>query len=96
MKKLFFFLSFTFVFLFNPIHHANAKDAIFKEVATFNELFTKNKAVGTLVIYDYKSNIYYYHNKDRAFKRFEPASTFKIYNSLIALDNNIVKDARRY
>lgn len=48
---------------------------------------------GTIVLYDSKNNRYFRHNEKRAATRYTPASTFKIPNSLIGLENDAVKDA---
>ncbi len=55
--------------------------------------FEKFSAQGTIVIYDerHQDDIYYVHNKERAVKRFSPASTFKIAHSLFALDAGLIE-----
>lgn len=55
-------------------------------------IFTKNNIEGTIVISSLDGSQEYVHNISRAQKRFLPASTFKILNSLIALDENVIKD----
>jgi beta-lactamase class D len=47
---------------------------------------------GALVIYDLKANTYGRYNKARCTRRFSPMSTFKIPNSLIALETGVLKD----
>ena len=44
------------------------------------------KTKGTFVLYDSKNNRYVRHNESRCRRRFTPASTFKIPNSLIGLE----------
>lgn len=65
----------------------------YAEDARLAEVFNRANANGTIVIYDTASDKYYIHNDKRANERFYPASTFKIFNSLIALSEGVVKDA---
>ena len=58
-----------------------------------DDVFARHGVNGTLVIYDVQKNGYWLHNAGRAAERFYPASTFKIFNSLIALGEGVVKDA---
>ena len=60
-------------------------DNSLKENEILNKLFTQEQIDGTLVIIDPNKN-FLVHNIARANIRYTPASTFKIYNSLIALD----------
>lgn len=48
---------------------------------------------GAFVLYDLKSDRYVRHNEPRCRRRFTPASTFKIPNSLIGLETGVVRDA---
>jgi len=48
---------------------------------------------GAFVLYDLKNNRYVRHNESRGRRRFTPASTFKIPNSLIGLETAVVRDA---
>lgn len=47
---------------------------------------------GSIVIHDLKNNTTFYYNEARARKRFSPASTFKIFNSLVGLETGIITD----
>lgn len=58
-----------------------------------DDIFAQHGVNGTLVIYDVQKNSYWLHNAGRAAERFYPASTFKIFNSLIGLSEGVVKDA---
>ncbi|MDP5082878.1 MAG: penicillin-binding transpeptidase domain-containing protein, partial [Rickettsiaceae bacterium] len=49
-----------------------------------------NNAQGTIVIASLNNDIIFIHNTDRANERLSPASTFKIPNSLIALEEGIL------
>lgn len=52
-----------------------------------------DSVVGTFVLYDLEENNYYYFNEERAETRFPPMSTFKIPNSLIALETGVLENA---
>ena len=47
---------------------------------------------GSITIYDYKNNKWFYSDKKDSEKRTLPASTFKIPNSLIGIEEHAVKD----
>ena len=50
------------------------------------------KKNGTVVIYDQNADKYFVYNKQRSTLRLTPFSTFKIPNSLIALETGIIPD----
>lgn len=56
------------------------------------EIFKKHEAEGTLVTYSLSNDQYYLYNEDRSNEKFSPASTFKIINSLIALNESVISD----
>lgn len=60
------------------------------EYDTYKKLFDSAGYAGCFVLYDVDEDIRYYVNKKRAQKRYSPASTFKIVNSLIALETKAV------
>ena len=47
---------------------------------------------GTFVLYDLHDRSYQIYNRSRADTPFPPASTFKIFNSLVALETAVIKD----
>ncbi|MGQ4648764.1 class D beta-lactamase [Lyngbya aestuarii] len=55
-----------------------------------NKLFQDTE--GAFVLKDLKDNQYIRYNKARCSQRFSPYSTFKIPNSLIALETGVIKD----
>ena len=55
-------------------------------------IFKKTNIDGTLIISSLKSNKEYIYNNSRAITRYIPASTFKIPNTLITLEEGIIKD----
>lgn len=56
------------------------------------KIFTNFKINGTIVISSLDGNKEYIYNKSRAIKGYLPASTFKIPNTLIALEEQVIKD----
>jgi len=58
----------------------------------FQEILSKNKLIGSILIYDYNEDIYHSNDFNRAKKGFIPASTFKVPNSIVALETGVVKD----
>ncbi|HKB86194.1 MAG TPA: penicillin-binding transpeptidase domain-containing protein, partial [Ignavibacteriaceae bacterium] len=54
--------------------------------------YDNHKVTGCIVIYELNENKYVIYNKERCDQRFLPASTFKILNSLIALETGVIKD----
>ncbi|WP_084554929.1 class D beta-lactamase [[Phormidium ambiguum] IAM M-71] len=47
---------------------------------------------GSIVIYDKNNDRFYEHNQSQNTTAFLPASTFKIFNSLVALETGVIKD----
>ncbi|MCP4112308.1 MAG: class D beta-lactamase [Desulfobacteraceae bacterium] len=67
---------------------ANAEDS---DLAA---LFSERNVKGTIIISSSDGKTEYLHNKARAEKRFLPASTFKIPNTLIALEEGAVPNEK--
>ena len=63
-----------------------------QERPDFARHFSEAGAVGTFVLFDAGENRYLVHNVGRARQRFIPASTFKVLNSLVALETRVVAD----
>jgi len=55
-------------------------------------LFSENGIDGTIVISSLDGTKEFVHNRERSEQRFLPASTFKILNSLIALDEKVIEN----
>jgi beta-lactamase class D len=68
-----------------------AQAAGWEENPRVGDLFRSAEVKGTFVLYDVTAQTYIGHDKARAEKRFVPASTFKIPNSLIGLSVGAVK-----
>jgi beta-lactamase class D len=58
----------------------------------FARFFEQAGTVGTIVVLDVRTNVAQVYNAKRAAELFPPASTFKILNSLIALETGVVTD----
>ncbi len=67
---------------------ANAEDL------DLGRLFSDRSSEGTIVLSSLDGSTTYIHNKKRAEKRLLPCSTFKIPNTLIALDEGAVTDEK--
>ncbi len=70
----------------SSIRPATARDI------NLDSLFNKYGFTGSFVVLDNSANEFVYYNQKRCEKRFSPASTFKIPNTLISLENNIISD----
>lgn len=64
--------------------------SIATNAATVAEVFASENVIGTLVVAKADGTIVHVHNDERAKLRLSPASTFKIPNTLIALDAGVV------
>ncbi len=63
---------------------------VFAADETLAQLFVKNNIEGTIVLSSMNSQQTFIHNYQRSKQRFATASTFKILNTLIALEEKIV------
>ncbi len=57
-----------------------------------SKIFTEHNVEGTILISSLDGKTTYLYNKERAEKRFLPASTFKIPNTLIALKEGVISN----
>lgn len=80
-----------FCAIFVTIPLSSISAANWEENAKFDELFKSAGVNGTFVLYDVTANTYIGHDKVRAERRYVPASTFKIPNTLIGLSVGAVK-----
>ncbi len=62
----------------------------FAEDQALAKLFARQGVEGTIVISSLNSRQVFIHNNSRASQRFSPASTFKILNTLIALEEKAI------
>ena len=58
----------------------------------FKKIFSDNEVCGSIIILDYLNDKYYEYNPKRNDSTYLPASTFKILNSLIALELSVISD----
>lgn len=75
-------------------HSSFAKEPI--ENKDLSKIFTKYNANGSILIYNSNNNSYTGYNLTRCKKGFLPASTFKIPNSLIALETEVADVDTQY
>jgi beta-lactamase class D len=64
----------------------------YQEIPEVAKCFHNGEVAGTFVLFDVAKDTMLVWNEGRAKKRFVPASTFKIANSLIGLDTGAVKN----
>lgn len=64
------------------------------EMPEWKKYFDESNVKGTFVLYDQQKGKYFIYNKERYDTRFIPASTFKIFNSLVALETKVVKSEK--
>ncbi|MCJ7649072.1 MAG: class D beta-lactamase, partial [Candidatus Lokiarchaeota archaeon] len=77
----------SFILLLSVIVYAQTEETI-----DLKKYFDEYNHVGSFVLYDLKNDKYIRYNPDRCKQQFIPASTFKIFNSLAALETGAVKD----
>lgn len=61
----------------------------------WGRFFEKHGVVGTIVVYDLKADHFSVFDEERAGRPMTPASTFKIANTLIALETGVVADEQQ-
>lgn len=66
----------------------------YKEITEWGKYFREEGVTGTIIIYDQQKGKYSVYNKERYRTRYLPASTFKILNSLIALETEVIKSEK--
>ena len=57
-----------------------------------DEIFAQQDMKGTILVFDSKEKVYYSNDFQLAEKGYLPASTFKIINSIIAFESDVLKD----
>lgn len=87
MKPFIHSLIFSFIFIISTTTTLFANELNQK----IEEIFSKADTNATFVLYDMQKEKLVIHNQARAQKRYTPASTFKIANSLIGLETKTVK-----
>jgi len=77
---------------FSDGHDAQGHASLETERPDLSRHFKAYEARGTLVLLDDSTGAWLRYNPERAKTRFTPASTFKIFNSLVALQTGVVAD----
>ncbi len=62
------------------------------QAQSFETLCKQCEVDGTIVLYDFKGDKWFFSDSAKAMQSTLPASTFKIINSLIALETGVIKD----
>ena len=62
------------------------------EQPSWGRYFSESEVQGCFLLYDLRKDKYFSYNTERVNKGFLPASTYKILNSLIALEFGVVRD----
>lgn len=75
----------------NLISQASARQQPSPKV-NFERHFQAAKVEGSILIYDLNNDQRYQYNARRNSTAFPPASTFKIFNSLVALETGVIRD----
>lgn len=63
-----------------------------KTEQSWEKYFTEYKVEGTFMLFNNSQGSFKVYNIDRAKERFLPASTFKIFNSLVGFETGVIKD----
>lgn len=63
-----------------------------KEEKSWEKYFREYKVEGTFMLFNNSNGVFKVYNLDRAKEAFLPASTFKIFNSLVGLQTGVAKD----
>ena len=75
-----------------PLANSFAADAAWREHPDWKAEFADRGVTGTALIYDERDDTFLVYDRARAETPFLPASTFKVFNALVALETGAVKD----
>lgn len=78
-------------FVFVMITHTTVTVA-YSQVPDYFKYFDSCKVTGSFVLYNNNDSSFFEIDAQRCKERFIPASTFKIFNSLVALETGVIKD----
>ncbi len=70
----------------------SCSDIRIKEHKEWKQYFDEYGVEGCFEVYDNNKETAHYYNKERSALRVSPASTFKIFNSLVALEDGVAAD----
>lgn len=63
-----------------------------EERPDFAKYFKEARVEGAFLLYDLKNDKYLAFNSERLLRGYVPASTYKIFNSLVALETGVIRD----
>jgi len=82
-------------FLFGIFLFASCRDSRVHDKAEWGRVYeSRGVKNACMIVRDNNHEAVYFYNKDGCLAQVSPASTFKIFNSLVALDNALVQDDR--
>ena len=81
-------IGFLFLFVFSACSEK------ITERKDWDKVFEEYGVKGSFLLYDQKNDSYMAHNYARCEQGFVPASTFKIFNALVGLETEVVKDEK--
>lgn len=87
MRQIFLTIAFGLIF------QAGLSQKVFEK--DYNSIFNKHGVDGCFVLYNQTDNEYVKYNSNLCHTGFIPASTFKIPNSLIAMEEGVIKDTNQ-
>ena len=64
-----------------------------QEKPEYAAIFDEFGVEGSFMAYDLNNDSYTYYNRERCSQQFLPASTFKVFNALVALETGVIADA---
>ncbi len=79
---------FTYFFLFILLAGTSASQS----THDFSKYFDEYNVKGSFLLYDQNKDEYIYYDSARCNTQFIPASTFKIFNSLVSLETGVIAD----
>jgi beta-lactamase class D len=80
------------VICFGVLCYASSHKSKWIENQNWDNYFQKEKVQGCFLLYDLQRNEYISYSRRRVNTGFLPASTYKIFNSLVALETGAVRD----
>lgn len=78
--------------LFIAAFATSCSDVRIKEHPEWKKYFDEYQVDGCFEVYDNNKEIAHYYNKERCATQLSPASTFKIFNSLVGLETGVAPD----
>lgn len=92
MKNILFVVFISMIFLFVCCNTTTNKNLMKPEISDFDKILDSFQVNGSILIYDNDKNTFYSNDFDWAKNGKLPASTFKIPNSIIAVELGIIEN----